>query len=369
MSTQSFMTLYKLDNTGGIREWNVYVEDCGGYSEITVAHGVKDGAIQEKVTEIDCGKSIGRANETTHYTQALLEAESKWKKQCDKGYGTDPKPQKVFLPMLAQRYDKHPNKLKFPCYIQSKMDGCRSTLSLENGKPVFRSRMGKKFKVLQHLEKTILPYLTFNPNIILDGELFSEKLTFQEITSAIKRDYPNSLTKNIEFWYYDCYLTNKVNSTFKDRWNTLQTLDVLGFVKVETYEITKKSEIASHHSQFLTDGYEGSILRNANGIYKVNGRSYDLLKVKDFMDEEFEIVGAKKDKNGEVVFTCVTLDETPFDCKPDGCHEDRVKMWIDRAKHIGQDLTVRFFEWTTSDKPVPRFPVGTGIRLKGKDKL
>lgn len=121
-------TLYKVDSKGKIREWSVQVID-GKPAQIIVTHGAKGGKLQEKITFIDKGKNIGKANETTILEQAQAEAKSKWLKQQDKCYAeTIGEPE--FRPMLAHRMDKYPNKVKYPCYVQPKLDGCLSGESL-----------------------------------------------------------------------------------------------------------------------------------------------------------------------------------------------------------------------------------------------
>jgi len=67
---------------------------------------------------------------------------------------------------------------------------------------------------------------------------------------------------------------------------------------------------------------------------------------------------------GQCTFTCVTEDGAEFGCKPMGTEAQREQYWTDfqAGKLTGKMLTVKFFEWTTSDKPVPRFPVGVCIR-------
>lgn len=353
-------TLYKLDSKGKVREWNVWVEDRNdGTAAIFVEHGAKDGAMQTKVTVIEEGKNIGRANETTPYEQACSEADSKYNKQLDKGYLTEIPKGVVFRPMLAHRYDQHSKKFNFPGYIQPKLDGIRSNIFKLNDHIQIKSRNGKDYNVLEHLETALkdLP-----SGLILDGELFSTKLTFQEIIGAIKRDEPNDNTDKIEFWVYDCLNMLDKDLSFKERYALLEDFkNIPSVVLVDTFEVTNQDEIGSYHRKFVDSGYEGSILRNKTGKYKINGRSYDLLKVKDFMDAEFPIVDAKQDKNGEVVFTC-SHHNTLFDCKPKGSHEHRVQMWEERDDYIGKLLTIQFFEWTTSENPVPRFPVGIAIR-------
>jgi hypothetical protein len=47
-----------------------------------------------------------------------------------------------------------------------------------------------------------------------------------------------------------------------------------------------------------------------------------------------------------------------------GTEAQREQYWIDfqAGKLTGKMLTVKFFEWTTSENPVPRFPVGVCVR-------
>jgi len=117
--------------------------------------------------------------------------------------------------------------------------------------------------------------------------------------------------------------------------------------------------VDEHHDRYVSNNYEGAILRNKHGLYKVNGRSYDLQKVKRFDDAEFKIIGMKLDKNNECVFEC-EIEGGTFEVKPDGSHEERVAYY--NEENIGKNLSVRFFGYTTSEYKQPRFPIGVGIR-------
>jgi predicted DNA-binding WGR domain protein len=121
--------LYKNSNRG-TEEWTVRIENKLNQSDIIVSWGIIGGKFQEKVTTITDGKNIGKSNETTFEEQALSEAQSKWNKQLDKGYSKEKGAPKMIRPMLAHKYQDHSSKLKFPCYIQPKLDGCLSGDSL-----------------------------------------------------------------------------------------------------------------------------------------------------------------------------------------------------------------------------------------------
>lgn len=353
-----FQTLYKIDNKNKIREWKVSVEDFGSYAIINVVHGEENGKKQTKQTIIKSGKNIGKANETTCLEQAIFEAKSKWSKQIDKGYCEEPN-NNYFRPMLAHNFKDHYKKVKYHCYVQPKLDGLRCYISWEHGKPVARSRKGKIWKTLDNILDPITSYLKNNPHIVLDGEIFSREISFQDICSAVKRDEPNDLTSLAQFWCYDLFNSLEVEMPFSDR---VKCIPEIGgsFVNVQTELVLNKNEIDNWHSKFLAESYEGTMIRNLNGLYKVDGRSYDLLKYKDFQDAEYKIVGKELDKNNETVFIC--LDEKTnkeFKCKPEGTHEQRVKYY--EEDNIGKYLSVRFFELT--EDGLPRFPVGTTVRI------
>ena len=119
----------------------------------------------------------------------------------------------------------------------------------------------------------------------------------------------------------------------------------------------------------VSNGFEGSIIRNQGAKYKFDFRSKDLLKKKDFIDEEFEITGyeaevisevGEADRNA-VVFVC-RLKGRPgfFKVRPRGSIEQRVKWFNEIESIIGKNLTVRYQE--LSEDGVPIFPVGIVIR-------
>jgi DNA ligase-1 len=355
-----FDTLYKTDSKNKIREWNVEVIDLLDRAAIVVTHGAKNGQMQRKITEVWEGKNIGKKNETNFLEQAILEAKSKWSKQCDKGYNTIIG-EKKFLPMLANAFEDQEKNLTYPCYVQPKLDGCRSTISFEDEEPIARSRKGKRWNTIEHILDSIFNYTKYNPDIILDGEIFTKAISFQKIISAIKRDEPNDQSLLAEFWCYDLYNKSNPNLSFKERFELIPDLPH-PFIKVKTILCNNREEIFSSHKKFLKEGYEGSIVRNINGLYKVDGRSSDLLKLKDFKDKEYKILDKSLDKNGETIFFCIDeeLDKT-FNCKPEGSHEERLDYY--KEDNIGKMLTVRFFEFT--DEGLPRFPVGVGIRPEG----
>ncbi len=358
-----FATLYKLDSKNKVREWSIEVKQNGSGWIYEQTHGLKGGKLQTTSTRIAKGKNIGKANETSVEKQCLAEAESLWNKQKDrKGYTEEIPTSKPFRPMLAQSYPKDKKHLTFPCLSQPKLDGIRCLAIILNGEVTLISRQGKRFTSLPHIEEE----LSLFDDMVLDGELYIHDVDFQNLTSAIKRDHPSDESALIQYHIYD--IIN--DEPFIERWKTILHLPIdssTSLVRTDTFSISSEKDIPKIHKKFTSLGYEGIMLRNQQGLYKINGRSKDLQKYKNFIDMEFEIIGAFENKGkqrGECTFVCKTDKGYEFKVKPKGSAKQRRQYWTDyqAGEFKGKLITVRFFSWTSSENPVPRFPVGVGIR-------
>jgi ATP-dependent DNA ligase len=142
-----------------------------------------------------------------------------------------------------------------------------------------------------------------------------------------------------------------------------------GIIPVLLFGAKDEEDVYKLQSQFLEEGYEGAIVREMDGEYRFGYRSNKLLKVKNFCDEEYEIVGFTTGVGrfeGCIIWICVTedgicIDSHEFKVVPQGTMEERKAMYDEAEDHIGEFLKVKFFELT--DDGIPRFPVGLGIRL------
>jgi len=104
------------------------------------------------------------------------------------------------------------------------------------------------------------------------------------------------------------------------------------------------------HATFLSEGYEGSIIR-LDGVYK-HGRSYDLMKFKDFSDTEATITGYEEGKGkrqGTLGKFLMTDDEgVQFGCPPGKgySYNDLSNMLLNIHDYIGQRATFTYFQRT-----------------------
>jgi len=352
----SLPTLYKLDSKSKIRSWSV-TTDGNTYS---VSHGVLGGA--QQATLVACeGKNIGRSNETTGEQQAISEAQGLWNKQKDrKGYTIEIPTTQPNLPMLAHKYKDHKNKVQMPSIVSQKIDGCRLILSIRNSLITTTSRTGTTFTGLDHITKE---YADFD-DVVLDGELYSRTLTFEQISSVVRKgDVNDPRMSSIFFYVFD--IINE--DTYHHRVICLDTL-VSGLAHTEIvpwFLVRSHEEIENKHKAFLAEGWEGTMVRNINSLYQKNKRSYDLLKFKEFTDNEFEVIGWKsgKGKFENVPTFLLRCDGGEFEAVPKGDQSLREDYLRDAESYIGTLATVRFFEYTADG--IPRFPVLVAFRPDG----
>lgn len=360
---RTWPTLFKFAKSGAIQQWEITaIEYSNGTAAYEVEYGQQGGKIQVALVEVNEGKNLGKTNETTPYEQAISEAKAKWKLQQDKGYCAGvPKVLPRTDPMLAHKYRDKADKVTFPCYWQPKLDGIRCIAYRDGEDITLISRRGKEFDTLNHIKTILLEIM--NHGDIFDGELYAHGVAFQKVVSWIKRAQPK--TKDVMYNVYDMVNDDIFRLRF-DRLCKLIGHKGKGVIKtVYTSHLNSHAEVKTILAQQEARGFEGIMLRVGYCKYQCGRRSSELLKVKTFIDQEFEIIGAEENKGrqkSQCTFVCKTDTGTTFKCKPMGTDAERKEYWTNKATYIGQMLTVRFFEWTTSDNPVPRFPIGVSVR-------
>jgi len=260
----------------------------------------------------------------------------------------------MMKPMLAHKYDDSRVDWSLPVYIQPKLDGVRC-LFTKNGA---YSRTGKHFKNLVHIELALMPFFNNNPDVVLDGELYNHELKhdFEKIISLVRKQKPIAddrleAQQLVQFHIYDYFDGVKYDS-YKTRMQQLVTSNIYcNCVKYVNAKLVDSYNYARElHTWNLADGYEGSIIR-LDGIYK-HGRSYDLMKFKDFSDAEATIVGYElgKGKRTGTLGKFLMLDDegVQFGCPPGKgySYKDLANMLLNINDYIGQRATFTYFQRT-----------------------
>lgn len=291
-----------------------------------------------------------------------------------------------FKPLLGKDI-KDKNSIKFPCYVSTKLDGIRCIF--KDGRMISRSLKEIKNKQLQE-QFEILKLLTgvnedgVDSEIILDGELYSHELTFQEINSVVM-SHDKEVPESLKFHIFDIILDNNPEEPFKTRYEAI----IDGFTRPEFKQliivvqqtlIENHMDIQKEFERVLVDGYEGLIIRNLIGKYKF-GRSTEkeglLLKMKPFKTFDAKIIqvyerfenanesfknelGQSTKRNtkdakiptGIAAVFEVRYGENFFKVSLTGTEAFRKEIWENKESYIGK--TIEYRAMMVGAKDVPR---------------
>ncbi len=419
---KTFPTLYNTTiGTEREKQWSVEVlEITGEHYIVRSQHGVRGGKLVTHDSDVTEGKNLGRSNATTPRQQAILEAERDWTKKTKQGYAPENKPtpvlpkkklvrvakltdlveaeleepevqktkdvldggeSKLLKPMLALELDLDKQNIKYPVYIQPKLDGVRCLVYMNGcNQLVFQSRQNTIYEPFEHLVPeltTLFGSFSESKDLVMDGELYIHGAAFEKITSIVRRaksKHPEVST--IKYHIYDCFYSGdghlaKNSNGYGSRYETLKAAfeknTFHNLVLVETKVAKDMGEIEAFHTHYtkLSSPYEGIMIRNKDSPYKQQGRSKDLLKYKKFSDDEFVVIGHHEGTGahkGTPIFECQSKakEGKTFSVTMQGTIESRKQMLQNVKGYYGKLLTVKYQE--ISADGAPRFPVGICFR-------
>jgi ATP-dependent DNA ligase len=359
-----FPTLYHKGKTGKIVEWKVWTKGA----DVHVEWGEIGGKKQTTHTTSTI-KNAGKKNEILPEKQAEIEAAAMHKHRLDRKYSLSIKEaqETVFLPMLAHEFEKKKHTLTYPVDVQPKLDGLRAMAYWESGEVKLLSR-GGKFWNIPHLTKELEKVL--EEGLVLDGEIYKHGTNLQNINKLAKKHREGDEGSiSLEYRAFDIFDPDE-ELPWNKRRNDLALFSVITEKKklnsisvVQVEDAKSEQEVKDLCQTFVEAGYEGAIVRNMDGLYALGERSSDLLKVKNFQDAEFEIVGhylGEGKHEGTVGWWCETKEGKRFKCYPRGTMEDRrIK---DPYGFYGKFLKIRYQFLT--DEGIPFLPIGLAIRLE-----
>jgi DNA ligase-1 len=328
------------------------------------------------------GKNVGRSNETSPADQALAEATSKWEGKIKKGYVEDASRALAgekdidggYDCMLAHKFADHGHKIKYPAYIQPKLNGHRCLAIIVDGECTLWSRTRKPITSMPHIVKELEDVYPTGSHE-LDGELYnhSYKDRFEELASFIRQEVPKPGHEVVEYHVYDKRMVGEFGARTVSLYGDLHSYEkgtaTLNYVRfVDTVLVSSEDEMLAAFENYLLLGYEGGMARNANSLYE-GKRSYHLQKIKEFQDAEWPITSIKEGRGtnaGCGIFQCrVATAEHPapcvckkcaFDVKMRGPRERLVTFLNDHSTWKGKILTVKY--QYISAYGIPIFPTG-----------
>jgi DNA ligase-1 len=383
-------TLYKKTTIGKTQTWEIEVSG----NKFRTISGQADG---KKITNnwtVCQGKNVGKKNATTGEEQALKEAEAKHKKKLEAGYHLNLKnisKKRFYEPMLAQDFKNKNRQSEVMAdlqqvdggtvgtvFSQPKLDGIRC-IAMREG---LFTRTGKQITAVPHISEALEPFFKLYPNATLDGELYNHayKDDFNKIIHLVRKqnltdEHLSESAEMIQYHIYDApvigngkwAMTEK--DLYSDRTSKLDASFVnLGLEKedclviVPTVEIHGREQLDRCYEDYIEAGYEGQMVR-LDGPYE-NKRSPKLLKRKEFVDEEYKILGYEEGEGNRAGtikhFKFKNKDGKEFNSNVKGSFSYLTKLLEIADTLIGKEATIKYFNLTPDG--VPRFPYVIAIR-------
>jgi DNA ligase-1 len=265
--------------------------------------------------------------------------------------------------MLASDYTKLKKPIDFEenrVLCQPKLDGIRCIARADG----LWTRAGKEIVSCPHIMEALTTYFDENPDDILDGELYNHELKadFNKITSLVRKTKPTKedieeCAEKVQYHIYDGIIDEPYHEFFSSRFfwikdelrnapDCIQTVKTCGVDSIEMLD--------ELYGTYLTDGYEGQMVRY-DAMYE-NKRSKYLMKRKEFITEEFPVVGVEEGKgNWSGHVKIFRVEYAPGKVCGAGVRGDQATLKKLFESDVPDWCTLRYFEPTPDG--VPRFPV------------
>jgi DNA ligase-1 len=272
-----------------------------------------------------------------------------------------------FSVALADKYEPKLVDWKDGWYVSRKIDGARCVAIVDsNGDAIFYSRTGKEFDTLGIVADGIK--VLGITNVVFDGELClvddDGNEDFQGVMKQLKKKdhtIPNPSFKIFDMITHDEFYSKKGerNRPYSIRYNDLREVmrdNTCACLSVLGQELIKDDDHFAEWTKRGNDyGWEGVMLR-ADEPYK-GKRSKDLLKVKKFFDDEYEVIDTEMGpfryvKNNaeceETMLSCVTIKHKDHLVRVGSGFtiEQRQEFYQNPNKILGKVILVQYFEET-----------------------
>jgi DNA ligase-1 len=185
--------------------------------------------------------------------------------------------------MLATRYHQDIDAGNY--WVSEKLDGVRARWDGNN----LVSRGGYHFAAPSW-------FIAEFPPEPLDGELWIGRGQYEKVSGVVRRMTPHDGWKQVRLMVFDL---PQHQGQFTQRLQSIRQLvehPASPYLEmIIQYRLADNSELMRRLQSVIDDGGEGLMLHRATALYK-NGRSDDLLKLKQFSDAEATVIGHRPGK-------------------------------------------------------------------------
>jgi len=276
-----------------------------------------------------------------------------------------PRPNQVGIMKAKPLTNRLLGALGATCLAQRKLRGQRCRTSWVNNQPILLSSYGIPFQFLQHIQAA----LSTLPPLSYDGELYHHHPDFTQeyINSILNRTTnPHPDVKLIHYHIFDIASPDPQWLRIMNRDMALVSVanDLTSPIRCEPTRLIQTQSWLQHCSKYISEGYEGIILRNQHLVYHPLSnlsraqRPSGLLKFKPRRKDSYKIMGVKEGtgwaKGMLGSFLVQGEDGNTFSVGTGAelTKAKRIHYWGIREKLIGANLIVKH-ELTSTRNSIP----------------
>jgi ATP-dependent DNA ligase len=202
----------------------------------------------------------------------------------------------------------------------------------------------------------------------MDGECYKHGYSLQQLNSVARTQVKAVDYEILQFYWYDIV---DLNSPVTERINRIKALaeplsltfeperefqyGELRIQLVPHVEVSGWDNIMALHNEYVSEGWEGLVIRLESSLYGPNKRTNDWLKVKCYKQDTYKVIGIEQGlrKYDDMVFVLETEEGKQFKAKPFGDRNQKIE-YTDNFEgkyqnHLGD---VKYFYYSDEGTPL-----------------
>jgi ATP-dependent DNA ligase len=272
--------------------------------------------------------------------------------------------------------DKH--KWDHVWIAEPKFDGLRCIVTTDNFKASAYSRNGKPLWNMFNILAELADCKRNVQNLVFDGEVYTKDWNLSmSIVKRSTQDHPDM--DKLRYHVWDCLTIKEWKAGKSSVSNLIRKERLLPLADCKTISIVQgvqvhdDAQLQLAYQNFLVEGYEGSILKNPQGIYECGRRSPNWLKIKPWSDADLTVIGAYPGEGkhngrigGLVLMGEVTWKDKTYSVRTEvgtgftDDERDYFQKLNDAGKLSGKIVEIKFQDITVDGSC--RFPVYNRLR-------
>lgn len=202
-----------------------------------------------------------------------------------------------------------------------------------------------------------------HPNVILDGEIYKHGWSLNVISGMVRSIVTVKQNEPLEFYWYDIV---DLERPFSERFELMQ--EYAKELELEEFDPTKEweegalkiqllpqremtgwSSMMKYHNEYVSEGWEGLVIRKSSAKYGPGKRTNDMIKIKIYNEDTFKCVDIVQGLRlyDDMVFVMETKDGKTFKAKPFGDRNQKIEYTENfEEKYKGHYGDCKFFEYS-----------------------